>query len=409
MIALRRGHLKAGLDSVRSAKLRSFWTMLGIIIGVASVITVVGIGEGIKSQISGQIHHLGKDLITVRPTQLQVGSAGSSSINLLPGVAVNSFLTTRDLATIQQVKGVAASAPLTILTGSSQGDHNYDGGFVIGTTPDLSGLLNQSLAYGSFLTASNNGSDVAVLGQNAAAALFNEDVPLGRSFTFDNQQFIVQGIFNEFNTTPLSQDADFNNAIFIPDDVAEGLAKNAAPIYEILARPTLSSQTAAVASSIRHALSAAHGGQNDFSVLEGNQNLTVSNNIVELLTHLIAGVAAISLLVGGIGIMNVMLVSVTERMHEIGIRKAVGATNRQILSQFMIEASVLSLSGGLIGIVLALATDLVLRLTTNLQPLISWQIIVLSTAVSLVVGIIFGSFPALKAARKHPIEALRSE
>lgn len=410
MKALTRGHLKAGLSSVRSAKLRSLWTMLGVIIGVASVITVVGIGEGIKAQITGQIHHLGKDLITVRPTELRAGDATSSNnVSFLSGLAVNSFLTSQDLTTIGQTKGVAASAPLTILTGQTKADHAYNGGFVIGTTGDLSGLLNQSMAYGSFLDDSSVGSNVAVLGQNAATALFNEDVPLGRSFTFDGQQFIVQGIFNEFDTTPLSQDADFNNAIFIPDDVAESLAKNAAPIYEILAKPTDAGQTGQVAGAIQQRLRSAHGGQANFTVLEGNQNLATSNSILELLTRLIAGVAAISLLVGGIGIMNVMLVSVTERMHEIGIRKAVGATNRQILSQFMIEASVLSLTGGLIGVLVALLADLVLRLTTNLQPLISWQIALLATVVSLLVGVIFGSFPAFKAARKHPIDALRSE
>jgi len=130
---------------------------------------------------------------------------------------------------------------------------------------------------------------------------------------------------------------------------------------------------------------------------------------LELLTRLITGVAAISLLVSGIGIMNVMLVSVTERLHEIGIRKAIGATNRQILSQFLVEATVLSLAGGLIGIAVSYAIDGALRLFTGLQPAITWQIVVIAAGVSLLVGMIFGSVPALKAARKDPIQALRSE
>ena len=144
-------------------------------------------------------------------------------------------------------------------------------------------------------------------------------------------------------------------------------------------------------------------------MLQQSQSVVGTNGVLELLTRLIAGVAAISLLVGGIGIMNVMLVSVAERTHEIGIRKAVGATNRQILSQFMIESSTLSFTGGVIGITLAYLIDLSLRLATNLQPLISWQIVVVASGVSLLVGIIFGSVPALKAARKDPIEALRGE
>jgi ABC-type antimicrobial peptide transport system permease subunit len=383
--------------------------MLGVIIGVASVISIVGIGEGVKQQISGQIRHLGKDLITVRPGTLHTGS-GASSANLVSGLNVSSSLTPHDVSTVSHTKGVAATAPLTIVTGSVRGDTGaYDDGFVIGTSSDLPRLLNQSVAYGAFLTSDDEGSNVAVIGQHAADRLFNVDVPLGRTFTIRGREFIVRGIFNNFSATPLAQQVNYNNAIFIPYDVALQMTNNAAPTYELLAKPTDTHQTAAVAATIQRALDKSHGGQSDLSVRQGSQNLTASDDILDLLTRLVAGVAAISLIVGGIGIMNVMLVSVAERMHEIGIRKAVGATNGQILSQFLIEASVLTLAGGVIGIVVAFLVDLVLRITTSLQPVISWQIVLLATGVSLLVGMIFGSVPAIKAARKHPIEALRSE
>jgi putative ABC transport system permease protein len=385
--------------------------MLGIIIGITSVITVVGIGEGVKQQVSGQIHHLGNNFITIRPAQLQTGSgANDNQANLLSGLSVSGPLTVNDIATVATTKGLANSAPLTLTSGTVKSDDGvYNDGFVIGTGDALPSLLNQSLAFGSFFTRQDDGDNVAVLGQNASNSLFNGSVPLGRSFLFHGQYFIVVGIFNQFTTTPLSQQANFNNAIFIPNSVAESLTNNTAPTYEILARPTDSTQTAAVANRIRARLNSAHGGQSGFAVLTGNQNIAANDNILELLTRLIAGVAAISLLVGGIGIMNVMLVSVAERTHEIGIRKAIGATNIQILSQFMIEATLLSLSGGLIGIVLSYVIDLGIRLATNLEPSISWQIVVLATAVTLLIGIIFGTVPAFKAARKHPIEALRSE
>ncbi len=410
MKAVTQGHLKAGINSVRTAKLRSFWTMLGVIIGVTSVITVVAIGEGIKQQISGQIHHMGKDLITVRPAQLN-GHNGSSKngASLLSGLNVSGSLSERDVVVVSQTKGVTASAPLTIITGSVQSEGvNYNKGFVIGTSEDLPSLLNQSVEFGAFLSYNDAGNNVAVIGQQVADDLFQEDVPLGRTLEFQGQKFIVRGVFNKFSATPLSQHADFNNAIFIPNDVAEGLSKNTAPTYEILAKAS-NGQTASVASSIESNLKKSHGGQNNFSVLQGNQSLASSDEILDLLTRLIAGVAAISLLVGGIGIMNVMLVSVAERMHEIGIRKAVGATNGQILSQFMIEATVLSLTGGIVGIVLSYVINLMLRLTTDLKPIISWEVVIVATGVSLLVGIIFGSLPALKAARKDPIDALRSE
>ena len=385
--------------------------MLGVIIGVTAVISVVAIGEGVKQQIAGQIHHLGNNFITIRPAQLQTGSSTSDNqANLLTGLSVSGPLTVNDIATVAATPGLADSTPLTITSGSVKGDYGtYNDGFVIGTSDALPSLLNQSLAFGSYFSAQNDGDNVAVLGQSASNRLFNETVPLGRSFLFHGQSFIVVGIFNEFTTTPLSQQANFNNAIFIPNSVAENLTNNTAPTYEILARPTLPTQTAAVAANIRNRLNAEHGGQSGLSVLTGNQNIAANDSILELLTRLIAGVAAISLLVGGIGIMNVMLVSVTERTHEIGIRKAIGATNLQILSQFMIEATLLSLSGGLIGIVLSYGIDLGIRVATTLQPSISWQIVAVAGGVALLIGVIFGSVPAFKAARKNPIESLRSE
>lgn len=410
MKSLTRGHLKAGIDSVRSAKLRSFWTMLGVIIGVASVITVVGIGEGVKRQVSGQIHHMGKELITVRPSQLKTGNdAGSDSANVLSGLNVSTNLTPKDYSTVSHVKSVASSAPLSILTGQITGvSGDYRAGYAIGTTPDLSSLLNQSMAYGAFLTEDDMGVHAAVLGRDAASALFDENVPLGRSFTFRGQEFLVRGIFNEFPPAPLSQQADFNKAIFIPYDIAQQLTNGTAPIYQIYAKAKDSDQTAQTSRAIKQALDRSHGGESSIAVTEGSQNLAASNEILDLLTRLIAGVAAISLLVGGVGIMNVMLVSVAERLHEIGIRKAVGATNRQILSQFMIESSLLSLVGGVIGIGLAYLVAIILRVTTSLQPVITWQVVAIASGVSLLVGIVFGSVPALKAARKDPIDALRA-
>lgn len=410
MKSLTRGHLKTGLDSVRGAKLRNFWTMLGIIIGVASVITVVSIGEGIKQQISSQIHQFGKDLITIQPNQLHAGSGlQSDNVSLLSGLNISGSLSAQDVATVSRVRGVQSYAPLSIVPGTVRANYgNYTQGLVIATTSGLPSLLNQSLAFGSFLSDGDDSND-AVIGQNAAEQMFNEDVPLGRMFTFRGQQFIVSGIFNEFNDTPLSQEADFNNAIFIPYNVAEGMTKNSALTYEILVKPANLKQTDATVVNIRNALNVEHGGESDFSVLEQSQDLSSSSDVLDLLTRLIAGVAGISLLVGGIGIMNVMLVSVAERMHEIGIRKAVGATNRQILSQFIVEASVLSLSGGVCGIALSFFIDVCLRLFTNLTPIISWQVVVLATGVSLLIGIIFGTMPALKAAHRDPIEALRSD
>ena len=403
MTAVRRGYLKNGLHALKGARLRSFWTMLGIIIGVMSVIVIVSVGIGIKQQISGQIHKLGKNVVLIRPAQLRNGR-----LSTLTG-GISSQLTARDVGLVDKVPGVTAVAPLSAVLGTPHGQHgDYTDGLVIATTPELPGLLNQSMAYGIFLSADDHGQMAAVLGQQAAQALFDDSVPLGRSFTFRGREFIVRGIFNDFNNTPLSEQADFNKAIFIPYDVGQVLTNASAPTYEILAK-TSGQHTAEVAASITEALKKNHGGQADFTVLQQNQNIAQSDDIVGLLTVMISVVAGISLLVGGIGIMNVMLVTVTERMREIGIRKAVGATNRQILGQFLVEATLLSFTGGIIGIALACLVDLGLGVFTDLRPVIQWQVVALAAGVSLLIGIVFGSLPALKAARKDPIAALRAE
>ena len=404
-----RGHFKTGMQSLRGAKWRNFWTMLGVIIGVASVITVVGIGQGIKEQITGQVRHLGKDLITIRPSQIHTGSS-SNNLSLLTGNAISGSLTSDDLTTIQKVPGVGLAVPLTATASTIQAETGaYNDGLIIGTTQDFPNLIRQSIAYGSFFSSDDYGTNVAVIGKTAADKMFNEGLPLGRTFSYHGQDFVVRGIFDEFSNAPLSEDANFNDAIFIPYDVSEQLTNNTAPTYEILAKPVQQTALNQVVDRVNAAVIKAHGGAHDVSVQRQDQTLSGSNTILDLLTRLITGIAAISLLVGGIGIMNVMLVSVTERLHEIGIRKAIGATNRQILSQFMVEATVLSLSGGILGIIVAYVIDGLLRVFTALQPSITWPIVVIATGVSLIVGIIFGSVPALKAARKDPIEALRAQ
>jgi putative ABC transport system permease protein len=376
MSTIRHGHIKAGWDSLRSAKLRSFWTMLGVIIGVASVITIVAIGEGVKQQVNGQLQHLGKDLITVRPAQIKAGGGTEIKPAVLSDIAVTSYLTNKDVLTIGQAKGVTASAPLAVAGGLIKGENGYyKDGYVIGTSESFTDMLKQPIAYGSFLTTDDMGQNAAVLGKHAADAIFN----------------------------------DINSSIFIPYDVAEQITNNSAPTYEVLAKAQNTSLAPGVSQKISQKLDQIHGGQSNFSVQLGAQGSGSTNYILELLTRMIAGVAAISLLVGGIGIMNVMLVSVAERVHEIGIRKAVGATNFQILNQFLAEATVLSFVGGIIGIGLAYVATILLHYLTNIQPVITWQVVVIASAASLLVGIIFGSAPALKAARKDPIDALRAE
>ena len=407
-----RHDISLAIRSMRSRKGQSFLTVLGIVIGIVAVVSIVDISQGVKHQVSGQINQLGKDLITVRPGQLENKNAAGiiTGLNILSPFGNVSTLNQSDINTVASTNGVKEAVPLTAVSGQiTVLDQSPTDALVIGTGDQLPDAIDQNLAYGSFFNSSNDTTNVAIIGQSVAENIFDEDIPLGHQFSFLGQQFIVQGIFNQFDTAPLSLNANFNNAIFIPFSVAEQLTNDTSPIDEILAKPSNPNNVNNVASSINTNLLKAHRGQQDFSVLRQDQSLAVTNSVLNSLTDLIGIIAGISLLVGGVGIMNVTLVSVTDRTREIGIRKAIGATNRQILDQFIIEAVVMSSTGGVVGILLSFLVDYILRVTTNLQPIITWQILIIATGVDLVIGVVFGALPAFQASRKDPIDALRYE
>jgi putative ABC transport system permease protein len=411
-MSLVRGNVAITIESLRTTKWRSFLTMTGIIIGIVSVVTVVGIGEGVKQDVAKQINQFGADLITVRP-----GKVATEEGKILPntdlvfGLNSLSGLNENDLQTIKSADHVKLAAPLGVVPGTVKAEgRRIDNSLVLATNDQLPAALNQKIEYGDFFEDNAASDDnVAVIGRGIAATLFDDYVPLGKSFEFRGQTFIVRGMFNEFEGSPLSPTSNFNNAIFIPYQKAEELTGSTTQMYSILVKPDDKKNAEAAKQNINAKLLKAHGGEQDFTVLDQDQNLAASSNVLDLLTTMIAAIAAISLLVGGVGIMNIMLASVTERMHEIGVRKAIGATNRQILNQFMLESTVLSLVGGVVGVAISVLAVFGLRAYTSLNPVLSWQAIAIAVGASLIIGIIFGTAPAVKAARKDPIEALRHE
>jgi putative ABC transport system permease protein len=318
-------------------------------------------------------------------------------------------LSQADVNSVANTPGVSESSGINVINGkitTSQGTYSKS---VLGTSDQFPDVINQKLAYGEYFDSSSTNIYQAVIGQGLAYSLFGERIPLGQSFTFHGQTFIVRGIFNKFNTAPLSITADYNNTIFIPYFTAESLTNSTAPIYEILAKASSAKNASSIEKQINKNLYALHGDQQDFTVIQQSQSLAITSGVLNSITMLIAIVAGISLVVGGVGIMNVTLVSITERTKEIGIRKSIGATNSQILIQFLIESSVLSLFGGLLGVILSFLVDYVIGATTSLSPVIDLPILGIAFLLSLSVGIIFGSLPAFKAARKDPILALRYE
>lgn len=406
---LTKGEFTTAVRTLRRNKGRSLFTMLGIIFAVASVVTVVGVSQGVTDQISEQTNQLGKDVVTVLPGQVSTGGA-LNNFGSLAGQSSGGSISQADLITIHQTPGAATVLPLSIVAGgvtSSQDGRQYNIP-VIGTTPDFPALFGLHIAYGSFFDNTGDAVNKVVLGSNVAS-LFDQNVPLGQTVTILGQQFIVSGILTESPGVAFAADTDFNNAVFISNDEAQTLTNNTARIYEVVVRAISSSQATALAGRLSSRLLAAHGGQHDITVLRQGQTIKVTGTILQLLTVLVVVVAAVSLLLGGAGIMNVMLVSVTERMHEIGIRKALGATNRQILRQFVVEAAVLSISGAVIGLLIAAALEILLGIFTDITPAASWQAAGAACLVSIFVGMLFGTIPALKAARKDPISALRNE
>ncbi|HSX47119.1 MAG TPA: FtsX-like permease family protein, partial [Patescibacteria group bacterium] len=331
-----------------------------------------------------------------------------TNVNLL-ALFSGTNLNEADYQIILHATGVRLAAPFAVVPGVPQtdiagSDRNTT---IIATSDQAATALNQKIFYGGMFEAKDNKTGVAVIGKTVAENLFREDAPIGKSFQLRGQKVLVEGVFSNFAASPLTPGIDYNNAIFIPYDYAKQLTAGALQPYEVLIRPTDAQQTHQVAQNLATALQTAHGGQTDFSVLEPEDSLVIASKLLNVLTSLVTAIAAVSLIVGGIGIMNIMLVAVSERTHEIGIRKSVGATNRQILHQFMTEAVVLSSTGGILGVIFALLTNFLIRVFTNLQPVITWPFMLIAVGVSVCVGIIFGITPAMQAARKDPIEALR--
>lgn len=410
-MALSSGNLKLAITSLRQSKWRSFFTMLGIVIGVTSVVTIVSLGEGLKQQIAGQINQLGSDVVSVRSGKL-VSRAGGGNIN---GVNLLAFLSTStltqiDVEALEKLPSAQAVVPINFVTSSAKGGSgSSDNLFVVGTSYQMADVLHQKVEFGDFFDEDAADQNVAVIGSSVAHNLFGELNPVGQTIHVQGSNFIVRGVLAPTSGGLASvAETDFNSAVFIPLQAATDLTHNRTNILQIL----IKSKTKDLDTLVKDAHSTllrTHQNQEDFTVLKQYELLDIAGSTVNSLTRFLTAIAAISLLVGGISIMDIMWVSVSERTREIGIRKAIGATNRQILNQFLVEGAALSIAGGIIGIGVSLLINLVLNVYTSLRPAITVPIMVLAVAVSVAVGIIFSAAPALKAARKRPIDALRGE
>lgn len=397
--------IQISLKALRTNKIRSFLTMLGIIIGVFSVIILVSVGAGLQSFITGQFENLGSNIIIVMPGKLLDESGNYSSAHGPPNFAGSklNYDLVRGLKRLgRPLIGVTGRTETPITASRLKSKTVFT--TVMGVTEDYSQVRNTKAQEGRFIDLSdiNSGKKVAVIGPSLAEKLFKNEDAIGKDFRLGEYKFKVIGIVEKKGG---GFGVDTDNTAYIPISAAQRIfnLENFQVIdIEIDSKENIEKGIALTKSYLSKRLN-----DDEFSVLDQSQLLGTIDSILGAITTALGAIAAISLLVGGIGIMNIMLVSVTERTHEIGLRKAVGARPMDIAIQFLIESIFLSITGGLIGILLAYGTTIIIN--KFFQTVITLWSVILAFGISSLIGIIFGVAPAIRASRLNPIDALRYE
>lgn len=397
---------KSAFISISRNKLRSFLTTLGVVIGVLSVILLTSIGNGLTVFVEKQFETLGSNLLIVAPGEIVSEEGGFNQESAALSLST-SKLSLNDVGALERA-GYPLGEVSPVIEGSVdvRTDQGKRKGFSIATTPAYSDLRNTKTTKGRFFNDNDVSSNrkVAVIGSKIADKLFVGVNPIGAHVTINRVRFEVVGVAEPKSSGSFGG-PDIDSSIYIPVTTARS-ALGQEKISYILVQSASKSEVERAKNRVKEVMNK-RLNEEDFSVTDQAEILKTIQTILGTLTVGLAGIAAISLIVGGIGIMNIMLVAVSERTREIGLRKALGATPNSILTQFLIESAVLSTLGGLIGIILGVLGALAIRSFFPATPALNS--ILLAFGVSLITGIIFGVFPARKAAQLNPIEALRYE
>jgi putative ABC transport system permease protein len=403
---------RIALRALQLNRLRSALTMLGIVIGVAAVIATAAIGSGAKQRIQQQIASIGSNIVIVLP-----GSLTSSGLRMGTGNAVTlSETDAREIA--GQCPDIALAVP--VVRGGAQivYENNNWATIIFGTTPGFLEVRDLSVAAGASFSQQDvdSANKVALLGKTVVTNLFGDADPVGQSIRIKNVPFIVVGVLDRKGQSPTGQDQD--DVILLPISTAKrkvlGIkSANADAVDSIIMAAKSGDRIQVAQDEVKALLRQRHhlapSEEDDFSIRNMEEIFAAQEASSHIMSIMLAAVASVSLIVGGIGIMNIMLVSVRERTKEIGLRQAVGAKTRDILTQFLVEAVTLSIAGGCVGVVLGIAASLLISRLASWNTVVSISAVILAVFFSALVGISFGYYPARKAAYLDPIEALRSE
>jgi putative ABC transport system permease protein len=404
MVTFIKDIIKTAFTSLFTRKLRTFLSVLGIVIGILTVSVLLTVALGVRKEVTSSIDTLGASFLAVVPGNLSGG-------NISAAVGA-STLTEEDFNSIKSdFPELQNLAMASIITGNiKSGAKEISSGLILGGSPGIANDFNFKLASGRLADQNDENSKaaVAVLGDKVKQDLFGDANPLGQTITIRNKNFTVVGTLEKVAGGSNLGGPDFNSVVLMPLQTGWDLSKSK-QIFRIVMQVPDVAQIPDYKTKIEQVILQNHGGEKDFSVFSQDDILGVVNNILNLVTAMLSAIAAISLIVAGIGIMNTMLVTVHERTREIGIRKAVGASREDILFQFLVESVMLTLLGGIIAVVIF---SIILGIAGTRSPIplsFDWRVMGGAILFSAIVGVIFGVFPAYQASRKDPIVALRYE